>query len=187
MRDFDEMKLARVVDACGGIDGRVKMQKIVYLLKAMGYDLPFDDFRIRQHGPFSRAVACSADVLKGGQILVEEEKAHGTDPHGEPILQYSYIVRDKLKSLIRESFDIAEPEGKPPVDEVGKELNEHDRPVLEVAATRVYLEQEDKLSGDALEAELSRLKGHLESHFADAKEFLAELRKKGWLETAVCD
>jgi hypothetical protein len=28
VRDLDEMKLARVVDACGGIDGRVKMQKI---------------------------------------------------------------------------------------------------------------------------------------------------------------
>jgi uncharacterized protein YwgA len=34
------MKLARVIDAAGGIRGRVRMQKIVYLLKAMGYDLP---------------------------------------------------------------------------------------------------------------------------------------------------
>lgn len=181
MRDFDEMKLARVIDACGGIKGRVKMQKIVYLVKAMGYDLPFHDFRIRQHGPFSREVACSADILTGPVLDETREEL------GEDLVQYSYKVRESMKDLIKTSFPVTAPKGKPPIEEVGKELDKHEPKVLEVAATLVYLEQEDKLSGDDLDDELMRLKGHLETHFVHAKEFLAELRKKRWLETGACD
>lgn len=175
MRNLDEMKLARVVDACAGIDGRVKMQKIVYLLGAMGYDLPYDDFTIRQQGPFSRAVACAADALKGAEILQETTSELGTKSGGEPVVQYSYRVRDKVVPFIRQHFDVAAPADKPSLDELAQELKGHDRGVLEVAATRVFLERESKLSGPALDAELQRLKGHLTSDFAKANELLQSL------------
>jgi uncharacterized protein YwgA len=175
VRDLDEMKLARVVDACGGIDGRVKMQKIVYLLAAMGYDLPYDDFTIRQHGPFSRAVACAADTLKGAEILEETPSKLRTDSGGEPVVQYSYRVRDKVAPFIRQHFDVAGPPERPSLDEIASKLKQNDRAVLEVAATRVFLERESKLSGPALDAELQRLKGHLTSEFAKANELLQSL------------
>jgi len=175
MRDFDELKLARVIDACGGIDGRVKMQKIVYLLKVMGYDLPFDDFVIRQHGPFSRSVAWATDVLTGAEILQETPQDLGLDSEGEPMRQYSYRVRDDIAPLIRESFDVKAPRKKPKIDEVASRLKQNDRAVLEVAATRVFLEREG-LSGQKLDDELHRLKGHLSRDFDKADELLATLK-----------
>jgi len=174
MKDFDEMKLARVIDACGRIDGRVKMQKIVYLLKAIGYDLPYDDFTIRQQGPFSRAVACDTDVLKG-VIIEEESKELGKNEHGEPVRQYSYTVRKPIAPLIREHFDVAAPPGKPGIAMLARRLRDCDRGVLEVAATKVYLRREGKLAGAELDAELQRLKGHLGDRFNDADALLAEL------------
>ena len=181
MKDIDEMKLARVIDACGGVDGRVKMQKIVYLLRMMGYDLPYDDFMIRQQGPFSRAVACDTDVLKGAGIIEEDVKELDTNECGEPIRQYSYSVRDAVAPLIRQHFDVPGPAGKPPVNEVAGELKKRDRAVLKVAATKVFLERHDKLSGVALDGELRRLKGHLANRFADADQLLRDMSKRGWL------
>ncbi len=181
LRHLDEMKLARVIDACDGIDGRVKMQKIVCLLQAMDYDLPFDDFIIRQHGPYSRGVGCSADILTGAGFVEETPKPLGPDEFGEPIVQYSYTLREDLRDFVREHFDVASPEGKPPLDEVATELKKRERKVLEVAATRVYLEREEGRSGDDLETELKKLKGHLASSFAEADELLADLSKRGWL------
>ncbi len=181
MRDLDEMRLARVIDAAGGIDGRVKMQKIVYLLKSMGYDLPFDDFVIRQQGPFSRAVACSADILAGGGFVEETETVLNVDAYGEAVRQYNYRVRESVAALTRRHFDVAAPAGKPPLDRMAVELKGKDRKVLEVAATRLYLEREDGLTGAALETELRRLKGHLAESFDAAEELLADLRNRGLL------
>jgi len=181
MSELDELKLARVVDACGGIDGRVKMQKIVYLLKAMGYDLPYDDFTIRQQGPFSRAVACDADTLRGTEILIEETDELGHTQEGEPVLQYSYRVRDEVATFIRDRFDVAVPENGPSLEEVCRELKEKDRAVLEVAATRLFLEREAGLQDDALDTELERLKGHLSGRFKEADALLHGLCDHGLL------
>ncbi|HWL95559.1 MAG TPA: hypothetical protein VNT79_18720 [Phycisphaerae bacterium] len=179
MRDLDEMKLARVIDAAGGIDGRVKMQKIVYLLKAMGFDLPFDDFAIRQQGPYSRAVACSADLLTGGGFLVESTRELGEcNASGEPIVQYSYEVRENFSPFLRENFDIATPAGSPALETIARELKSKDRKTLEVAATKVYLQHEEKLSGSRLDAELEKLKGHLRDAFETADALLDDLKKR---------
>ncbi len=174
MRDFDELKLARVIQACDGIDGRVKMQKIIYLLKVMGYDVPFDDFVIRQNGPFSRSLAWATDVLTG--VVIEESvKNLGPNMQGEPMQQYSYRVRDEIAPLIRESFDVAAPGGKPKLDEMASRLKSKDRAVLEVVATRIFLEREG-LTGRELDEELSRLKGHLATNFDNALRVMKELK-----------
>lgn len=176
MSDLEELKLARVIDACGGINGRVKMQKIVYLLKAMGYDLPYDDFRIRQQGPFSRAVACDTDTLRGAGILIEDDKTLA-----EGVVQYSYTVRDKVAPFIRNRFDVEAPHGAPSLEEICQELKGNDRAVLEVAATKVFLEREAELQGDALDAELELLKGHLSGRFQEANTLLHGFSDRGLL------
>ncbi len=180
MRDMDEMKLARVIDACGGVDGRVKMQKIVYLLRMIGYDLPYNDFTIRQLGPFSRAVACDTDLLRSAGVVQETREEISESP-GEPVVQYSYAVQETLAPLIRRHFDIDGPAGRPDVDDVAKELKKQDRAVLEVAATKVFLERHDKRSGEALHTELRRLKGHLASRFGEADALIAKMKQEQWL------
>jgi len=181
MRDFDEMKLARVIDACGGVDGRVKMQKIVYLLKVMGYELPFDDFVIRQLGPFSRAVACSTDLLKSAGFIDETREEAGHNVHGEPVFRYSYTVSTSIRPLLMQHFDVDTPPGKPPINDMAVDLKAQDRAVLEVAATKLYLQREDQLAGQALEDELRRLKGHLAADFSKADALLSEWKQNAWL------
>lgn len=178
MGAMEEFKLARVVDACGGIDGRVKMQKIVYLLKQMGYALPFDDFIIRQHGPFSRSLANTADMLSEGGFLREREEAIACYLDREPVFQYSYSVEDAVRDLVRQHFDVQAPEGKPTVEEVATDLRQKDRPVLEVAATELYLERECGLPPDEVSQQLVYLKGHLQAHFERAKTLLSDLRAR---------
>jgi len=177
MREFDEFKLARVIGACGGIDGRVKMQKIVYLLQMMGYDLPFDDFSIRQHGPFSRSVAYATDMLVGAGVLEEEKEP---PDENATFVQYSYALREDLADMVLRNFDLATPSGKPPIDEIAPRLKEQERAVLEVVATQIFLEQEG-LSGEDLDAELLRLKGHLSDRFPEAEELLETLRLESLL------
>lgn len=182
MQEFDEMKLARIIDACGNVDGRVKLQKIVYLLKTMGYDVPFDDFWIRQHGPYSRAVACSVDLLTGAGFVKEStNELRITNPQGDQAKQYSYKVRESIRPLLKRHFDLPAPKGKPNIEQVATTLRDIDRATLEVAATKLYLEQEDRLQGRQLNNELKRLKGHLEYCFAKADELILDLRKKKWL------
>lgn len=182
MRDFDGMKLARVIDACGGIDGRVKLQKVVYLLRVIGFDLPFDDFVIRQHGPFSRAVACSTDTLKSAGFVVEKvEGLPIINNSGEQAQQYSYRVSESVQALVRKHFDVTAPPPKPKIDEAAAALRSNERAVLEVAATKLFLEREEGLSGEELDTELRQLKGHLAAHFARGDALIAELQQKAWL------
>lgn len=176
MSELDELKLARVVDACGGIDGRVKMQKIVYLLKVMGYDLPYDDFRIRQQGPFSRAVACDTDILRGAEILMEQP-----DELGEGVVQYSYTVRDDVVSFVQQHVEITAPPNAPSLEDVCRELKGKDRKVLEVAATRLFLKREAELQDDELDTEIERLKGHLSDRFQEANTLLHGFSDRGLL------
>ena len=181
MSDLEELKLARVIDACGGIDGRVKMQKIVYLLKVMGYDLPYDDFRIHQQGPFSRAVACDTDTLRGAGILNEDPDELGNTREGEPIVRYSYSLRDDVVPLVRKHFNVATPPNAPSLEEICLELKGKDRAVLEVAATKVFLEREADLQGGELDTELELLKGHLSDRFQEAETLLDGFSNRGLL------
>ena len=167
MEVMELLKVAGLVNIADHIDGRVRLQKIVYLLEQLGYDLPFDDFLIRQHGPYSRALASSVDTLCEAGILNEAvEKVRGSE-------MYVYSVTDASKGWV-DDISVAEASGRSISDDITA-LLERTRSVLEVAATRVYLQREDELSGDELEKELALLKGHLKTSFAEAKEFADEL------------
>ena len=140
--------------------------------------------------PMSRAIGGGSMGDSGHVIMTtaDDETAKAvlddggyTYIEGESILQYSYRVRDDIAPLIRDHFDIPAPKGRPPLDEVGRMLAKSDRAVLEVAATRLFLERESGLSGEAMPQNLRALKGHLASRFSDADNFLADLRKRGWL------
>jgi hypothetical protein len=184
MSDLDDLKLGRVVLGAGRVDGRVKLQKIVYLLQQMGYSLPFDDFRLHHQGPFSRSLAWATDSLRAMGLLIEDVEVLGTDSRtGEAINQYNYSVDQNWKGRLRDWFDVRGRNGLPPVDEPAGLLAQHPRATLEVAATKLYLQSEG-LTGSGLDNELRRIKGHLGQHaFDEAEQLLAELRAKKWLAT----
>jgi len=55
------LTLAGVVAAAGRVEGRKRVQKLVYILQRMGFDLGFRDFAMWHYGPFSSALASTLD------------------------------------------------------------------------------------------------------------------------------
>ena len=183
--DLDDLKVARLIHEAKGVDGRVKLQKIVYLLMAMGFDFPYDDFRILQRGPYSPSLAATVDCLSACGLVVQEKEDLGTATNGTPIVRYNYRVTKEIGKLLKE-LKIGIPTGGPRArfPKAIRLLASTNVYVLEVAATILYLRDEDGLSGKHLESELKLLKGHLLSHFDAARAFLSDLKSKGLLRLA---
>lgn len=168
-----ELSVAKLIRACGGIDGRVKLQKIVYLLEAMGYGFPYRDFRIQHYGPFSPKLAAAMDFLVNAGVVGEEKvNVGGESP------RYDYVVDPRWDDFIDSGVSVANPPKDADLSAVGKTLREADRSILEIAATMCFLTREEGLSGKKLEDELSVLKGHLapfDSNVRDARKLLAKI------------
>ncbi len=169
----DLLKVARIVQAAGTVQGRVKLQKIIYLLLQKGYALPFDDFVIRQHGPFSRKLASATDSLTSVGVLTEHAVEQGAR-RGRLIRRYDYEVDSKYQSLVKKVARVMQKKGGRASMKIASQLAGEDRKVLEVAATIVFLKREEGLSGQKLDKTLSSLKGHLRGSFRPARELLKQ-------------
>jgi uncharacterized protein YwgA len=173
MSTLQELTIAKLIQACGKVEGRVKLQKVVYLLTAIGYRFPYRDFRIQHYGPFSPKLAAAMDFLVRAGV-VKESSAHV----GAESPRYDYSVDDRWIELLSSHVEIGAPEGKGPFEDVGRRLVERDRSTLEIAATMCFLHCEEDCSEADLSAELKNLKGHLQpfdAKVAQARQLLEEL------------
>jgi len=174
---MSQLLLATVVAATGRLEGRVKLQKMVYLLQEMGFDLGYPDFILLLYGPYSDSLAADLDRLTGN-ILDESEEPTGLRYRatGEPVMKYVYEARspDLQKSLLELLEDKFGNQSKDLRERIAK-LNSVPSPVLELVATAVYgRTEEDIAGGEKLWQWVSRLKGHLQSYLQQAKSVLTE-------------
>ncbi len=174
MSALPELTIAKVIEACGKIDGRVKLQKIVYLLSAMGYQLPYRDFHVRHYGPFSPRLAAALDFLVSVGVVTEHPV-----PVGEESQRYDYETSPRYSDSLAEYVHVPVPEGRPALEAVGAQLARCDRPTLEITATMHYLHDQEGRSDDALTRELAALKGHLPDFEAKAREATQLLQELG--------
>jgi hypothetical protein len=173
MSALPELKVAKVIQACGKIDGRVKLQKVVYLLSAMGYQLPYRDFHVRHYGPFSPCLAAALDFLVEAGVVDEQAVEVGSE-----YPRFDYTPTSRYSELLSNYVDVATPTGCPGVGELAPRLAKRDRAVLEIAATMQYLHSTEDLRGDDLLQELRVLKGQLpefEAKLAEATGLLGQL------------
>jgi uncharacterized protein YwgA len=113
---FDEyVKISLVVDACGGeIDGRKKLQKMVYIAKVLGYPLR-EEYTLYLYGPYSEDLAGELQRMKELNILHEHKLDSSyhirITQNGKEFLNYfqSTIENDvgteklnKMKTLFKE-------------------------------------------------------------------------------------
>lgn len=66
-------------------------------------------------------------------------------------------------------------------DTVAAALRASDLAPLEVPATKLFLERQERLTGQKLDEELRRLKRHLSAHFAKADALIGEWTRMSWL------
>jgi len=159
------LELLRLVQTCGQIDGRKKLQKIVHVLKEVGY--PFDfRYGFHFHGPFSAELKAEIDGLKCEDLVEEQDSS---DPSSE-FRHYSYSVSDAGAALLKNVYENQSPDWAT----LAQKLNSFAAKELEAISTIVFLMQMGKTNGD-IDEQFKTLKPQLVREFEVAKNVAAQL------------
>lgn len=159
-------EVAEVIRRLGKVNGRVRLQKIVYLLQQMG--CPFrEDFEYGHYGPFSRTLANELDLLKRDGLVKEKEQ------QTEYGLLYAYELTNELENLLCDAPGIHGLTNTD-IDSTLALLKGKDVRVLEVASSRLFLSK-NGLSGEKLNQALEQWKPGLRKYFSDGASLLQKL------------
>jgi hypothetical protein len=93
---MDKVQLARLVQWAGdrGVQGRKRLQKVVYLLQAAGCPLDVD-FILHHYGPYSRDVADVCDEMVAEGLLTEQVELSS-------VKQYTYTLPAATARLLEQ-------------------------------------------------------------------------------------
>lgn len=144
-----EERVAAVIDAAGGkVIGRVRMQKIFYLLDQLGFDSGFD-FEYHHYGPYSRDLDNAIGDAKAFDLIKEETQNRANDG-----VRYSIF---KLSEGFGGKDEVFEKMPRENVQQQLKLFDEVSITVLELAATIRWLVADEAVSD--WRAEIVRRKG----------------------------
>jgi uncharacterized protein len=149
----------------GSVDGRKKLQKIVYILKSIGF--PFqEDFRYHYFGPYS------SDVQYEISELVDEkyvEESHEGAVNGYESYSYHYIGDESQSNQFSQYSEFL------------LQLNGKEARLLEMVSTIFFLEADHYGSPELIRQKVISLKPHLEGLVDQAFEYHGELLQKQFL------
>ena len=132
------VEIASLVAALGGeIVGKIRLQKVVYLLDRLGLDSGFS-YAYHHYGPYSSELSDAADVETYFGELKEEQRNRVSD--GVP-----YVIFKSEKNI----GNIGEGVGNLSVDDIGKYssiMKAYTATELELAATAYWLAHEEEVS-----------------------------------------
>lgn len=168
--------LMRLFASAGTIDGRTKIQKMVYILQNMGY--PFrETYRYHLHGPYAQALTHEVSHLVNLGLLKETTQGIAD------MKRFSYETTSELHDFL---FDVEQsvPQSlhSEEFDRAVSELNKQSSPSLEIAATALYLRKSGMADEDLAE-KLQQLKPHLAKSIGPALQYLEKLTQRGWVDT----
>jgi uncharacterized protein len=144
------LRIAQLLALLKRVDGRKKLQKLVHILKEIGY--PFSErFEYSYYGMYSKELRAELDSLTAEDLVREHQAA---TPFGNP--QFSFESTDQLEALLEQLGVEREPEWAA----LAKRLNGFPPHVLEGVSTILFLSQRG-LAGEALKLKLLALKPHL--------------------------
>ncbi|MEP0824631.1 MAG: hypothetical protein HRF40_04025 [Nitrososphaera sp.] len=137
-----------------GVNGRKKLQKIVYLANNAGWNV-INDYRFYLYGPYSQYLLSEVQNLNRTG-LIEVEKTTGR--FGTPY--YLHRITDEGRALLQElKNEVADSGLIERTVNLVKELNEFSSDQLELMASLYYLrKQQPSLSDDELIHRLGELK-----------------------------
>lgn len=88
-----------LLHSSAGIEGRTRLQKMIYLLRN-SFDVPFSfGFRMYFYGPYSESLAEAIQVLKAVELIEEEKVKISKD-----IVQYNYRINDAARDFVETHF-----------------------------------------------------------------------------------
>ena len=140
------INIPALIEAAGGeVVGKIRLQKMIYLLEQIGVESGFK-FDYHHYGPYSEELAEAVDdnVIFG--CIEEEQKRRVSD--GVPYVIYRSLVHQM------QSTDVL---SQPAVETAIEEINRQSMTVLELAATIHWLAFKEKVR--SWREELLRRKG----------------------------
>ena len=87
--------LLKLIESAGRIEGRKKLQKLIYLLQLEGYPID-DEFSVHYYGPYSSRLALRVDGLVEDKLLAESER-----PVAVGGIEYVYELTPRAQDLLR--------------------------------------------------------------------------------------
>jgi uncharacterized protein YwgA len=157
--------IAKLIQACGKIEGRVKFQKIVYILQDMGH--PFrEEFGYLHHGPYSSDLKSEIDQLCEWELVNEVEQPV------KDYMRYEYSPNKELRAMLSEIGDESVPEWS----ELARQLNRMNATDLEGISTIMFLRRRD-FDGERLETRYKELKPHLADDYKKCRAEAERLTK----------
>jgi uncharacterized protein YwgA len=178
----DEAKYARmaaVVQRCERVHSRLKLHKMFYILKSLGYPVR-ERFEYRHYGPYS--VELAANLVSAVNVeYVQESIVEGPDEEDEdPYRRYDYSFGRRGSEFLKRLFssDPTLAEVADAMASVAEELN-RSRPLqLELVATLMFLQDENVRSDLIVEVLRGNKPQYTEAEVRAALGFIADLRRR---------
>jgi uncharacterized protein YwgA len=148
------VELARLIDVCEQVKGRVKLQKIVHILQESGFSEFDEDYTYLHHGPYSSDLAREVEELVGSGYMDQVEEQVGD------YTRYVYRSTPMLKEISEDHWDARKPGWR----DLASSLNLKESQELEAISTIMFLRRRS-FSGDRLKKRFEELKPHLQDRF----------------------
>ena len=148
--------LLNLLELTGEIEGRIKFQKIVYILQSKGFPFSFK-YKYHHFGPYS------VDLQLGIEELVDNNliKESGSDP-------YKYTLSEQIPPKGNDKPFL---KNKDIIDL----LNITDYRILELVSTIYYIKERGFKACDVIKKQLELLKPNLSKKINEAYDYYLEL------------
>ncbi|WP_054861242.1 hypothetical protein [Gracilibacillus sp. JCM 18860] len=158
-------KLVKVIASSAGIVGRKKLQKIIYIMKKLGY--PFEEkYTFHFYGPYSEELSLRMEELTnlGFVSEVKESKSNYyqyryqvTEEGGENFLEHSPVDLSNLEAIVND-------------------MNEKSSRFLELVATMLYFDDLDKADTERKVQEVKKKSNYTKEDMKEAWEFIEKIK-----------
>ena len=142
--------LLELLNRLDGVQGRKKLQKLVYIAKVGGLPIE-DDYVFHYYGPYSSGLASRVDHLVEAKLLEETKRELGMPES----VEYGYKVTSKARKFLASVHpSVPEPFRKKMERGLGRAVELKDRDVfqLELGATLLYWRENGHTWEEAEEA-----------------------------------
>ena len=143
--------IALIVQREGVVDGRTRLQKLSYLVNVAGWN-SIDDYRFHYYGPFSDSLTNYVEEMCQLGWLLESPLE---TINGNTFYKYSSADTDKTRALVSR---IEDPKLVSRTEGLLSQLKNFSSDELEIMASLVFLNQNEKLDGEELVKRAKELK-----------------------------
>ncbi len=157
-------KLVKVIASSAGIVGRKKLQKIIYIMKKLGY--PFEEkYTFHFYGPYSEELSLRMEELTNLGFVSEVKESKSN------YYQYRYQVTEEGENFLEHSpVDLSN------LEAIVNDMNEKSSRFLELVATMLYFDDLDKADTERKVQEVKKKSNYTKEDMKEAWEFIEKIK-----------